>query len=134
MTNLQRKSVEEEIKNYKAYKLEYEQIKQDILYGASRSNDENVGGGKSNLPTNPIEDRVIAMTISNKLQRINKIIRAVEMVYMGLDNEKQEFMRMFFWDRKYTIDGVASELYISKRTAYYWKSEIVNLVATHLGY
>lgn len=134
MISLQRRNVEYEIKSYKAYKLEYDQIKQDILYGALRFDDENVGGGKSNLPTKPTEDRVIAVSLSSKLQRLDKIIRVVEMIYMSLDSEKQAFMRMFFWERKFTIDDVASELHISRRTAFRWKKEIINSVAVHLGY
>lgn len=128
-----KKYIEHEITDYQRTKREYERLKDEILYGQS-SDDENIGGGKGNLPTSQVENRVIKRMQSKQIQRLERVISAIESVYMSLDSYKQDFWRMCFWERKYTISGLASKFNISRRTAFRWKNQIVILVAKELGF
>ena len=129
-----KRHIENEIIDYKKTKKEHEHLKDEILYGQMSDGDENVGGGKSNLPTSQVEDRVIARMQSKQLRRMESVISAIETVYMDLDSEKQEFWRLCFWERKYTLVGLSSSMNISRRTAQNWKNEIIFRVSKELGY
>lgn len=129
-----KRHIESEIMDYHKTKQELENVKQDLLYGQFPNNDENVGGGRKNLPTTPVENRVIARLQSKQIRRLETTLSAIESVYENLNPEKQEFLRVCFWERKYTIVGLASKFNISRRTAIRWKNEIIVLVAKEFGY
>ena len=133
ITKQNRKYIESEIVNYKKTKLEYQRLENEILYGQNNI-DENIGGGKSNIPISTVENRVIKRIESKQLQRLESVINAIEGVYMSLDSEKQEFLRLCFWERRFSMNGLANKLCISRATAFRWKYEIIDSIAVELGF
>mgnify|MGYP001624960866 CR=1 FL=1 len=132
LTPKTKKYIEDQIILYHAIVKEYGQLREEILF-ESQSNDENQGGGKSNIPSRVIENRIIRLE-NKKLQRLEKTIESIEVVYESLDDEKKKFWHMCFWQRRYTVDGLSYKFHISRATAFRWKNKMIIDVAKELGY
>lgn len=48
--------------------------------------------------------------------------------------ERLEFIKSVFCNKKSTVPGIAMQMYISERTATYWKSDFVYQVAFFMGF
>lgn len=127
-----KKYIEEQIIFYQANVNEYKQIRDAILF-ESRAVDENVGGGKSNIPSNVIESRVIRLD-NQRIRLLEQRIRCVENVYERLDDERKKFWHLCFWQRRYTMNGLAHKMHMSRASAFRWKNKMIIDVAKELGY
>lgn len=128
--------VESEIYAYHDTKKEILRLKNEILHGQGPNDDENVGGGRSNLPGDPTGRTAVLLTSHKKLEQLQAITEAVESVYAELPPEKQKLVQVRYWTRPQllTWDGVAKECYVSRRTAINWRDEIVQSVAVKIGW
>ena len=127
--------VESELFHYHETKREIERMKQDILLGTS-SFDENVGGGKSNLPGDPTASKAIAMISNRQLEQMHRIVKAIEFIVEGLPDEKKKLVELKYWTRPQTLtwDGIAMRLNCSRRSALIWREEIVTAIGNHIGW
>lgn len=128
--------VESEIYAYHETKKEILRLKNEILHGQGISDDENVGGGRSNLPGDPTGRTAVLLTSHKKLEQLQAIVDAIESVYAGIPPEKQKLIQVRYWTRPQllTWEGVAKECYVSRRTAVYWRDEIVQAIAERIGW
>lgn len=129
------KHVESELHAYFDTQKEIIRIKNEILHG-SGSIDENVGGGKSNLPGDPTGRMAVLLTSHRRLDHLQSIVNAIDSVYNGLPKEKQKLVKLKYWTRPLclTWDGIAMELSISRITAIRWRDEIVVCIADKIGW
>jgi RinA family phage transcriptional activator len=124
---------EQIIENYKMYVAQVKEMKHDIIF-ASGGQDENVGGGRSNLPGDPTGQK--AMTIGDhiKIKQFERNIHAVEFVYSQLSAEKRKLFELTFWHKSHDWDGLAMILHRDRSTLIRWRNQIVVSVATYLGF
>lgn len=129
------KHIEAELYCFKETLREIEQIRQDILHGQA-SDDENIGGGRGNLPSSPTEQRAVTVMTHRRLQQLERIANAIQTVYEALPQEKKKLVQLLYWTRpqRYTWDGLAEQLYVSKWQAMRWRNEIVRAIAELLGW
>ncbi len=129
------KHVESELHHYHETLREISLLREEILY-ATKEQDDNVGGGRSNLPGDPTAQKVIALRSSRRLDNLERVVQVIQYVYNGLPDEKKRLVQMKYWDRPQTLtwDGIAMNLNVSKRTAVYWRDEIVYGIAHFLGW
>lgn len=129
------KHVESELRHYHETLKEIAQLREEILHGTAVQ-DENIGGGKSNLPGDPTAKKGIALTSNRRLENLERVANVIHYVYMTLPDEKKELIRLKYWHRpqSFTWDGIALRLNVSKRTAVYWRDEIVLAIAAFLGW
>ena len=129
------KHVESELHHYHETLREISLLREEILY-ATKEQDDNVGGGRSNLPGDPTAQKAIALTSSRRLDNLERVVQVIQYVYNGLPDEKKRLVHMKYWDRPQTLtwDGIAMNLNVSKRTAVYWRDEIVHAIAQFLGW
>lgn len=129
------KHVESELSAYFETQKEIIRVKNEVLYGASNT-DENIGGGKSNLPGDPTGRTAILLTSHKRLDHLQSIVNAIETVYEGLTPEKQILVRMKYWTRPQclTWDGIAFKLGVSTRQAMRWRDEIVYVISQKIGW
>jgi len=127
--------IESELYAYHDTRREIVRLKNEILHGKP-SEDENVGGGRSNLPGDPTGRTAILLTTHKKLEQLQNIADAIEAVVGRLAVEKRELVRMRYWSRPQTLtwDGVAGKLHVSRRTAINWRDEIVKAIAIKVGW
>lgn len=63
------------------------------------------------------------------------IYKAIEETLKSKDGEmKVKAIKMLYFDKTYTAEGVAQNLYISRRTLDYWKSDFIELVGRNMNY
>ena len=129
------KHVESELYHYHETKREIEQIKMDILHGTAAP-DENVGGGRSNLPGSPTENKAIAMVANRQVVQLENIIYAIDYVVSQLPSDKRKLVELKYWTRPQmlTWDGIALNLCVSRKTAFRWREEIVTAIGHHIGW
>jgi RinA family phage transcriptional activator len=129
------KHVENELEAYAQTKREIERLKADILHGRN-SPDENIGGGKSNLPSDPTGTTGTILASHESLQHMQKVVTTIERVYGSADESKRKLIRLRYWTRPQTLtwDGIAIELNCHRATALRWRDEIVIVIAASMGW
>ncbi|WP_446662969.1 transcriptional regulator [Geobacillus sp. CCR] len=127
--------VEHNLYHYHDYVREIRRLRNDILYGVKITTDENVGGGRGNLPSSPTERMTIELLTHRRLDTLERVTGAIKTVYESLPEEKKKLVRLKYWTRpqKYTWDGIAEQLHVSRITCLRWRDEIVYAIAEMLG-
>lgn len=127
--------IESELYAYHDTRKEIVRLKNEILYCRS-SSDENVGGGKGNLPGDPTGRTAVLLTTHKKLEQLQNIVDAIEKVVDRLTEDRKKLIRLRYWDKPQilTWDGIAAELHVSRRTAMNWRDEIVRAIAEKIGW
>ncbi|MEV2910767.1 transcriptional regulator [Paenibacillus larvae] len=127
--------VESELYAYHETRKEIIRLKNEILYGSTPA-DDNVGGGKSNLPGDPTGEVAVLLSSHKKLEQLERIVNAIESVHNSLPEEKQKLIRLKYWTRpqRLTWEGIAAELHVSRRTAMNWRDRVVRAIAQKIGW
>jgi len=127
--------VEAELFRYHTTKREINRLRNDVLYG-TKPPDENIGGGRSNIPGDPTGRAGTILATHRKLEQMERVVDAIETVYSLLPVEKKRLIEMRYWspNQRHTWDGIAMTLHISKMTALRWRDEIVEAIAYEIGW
>lgn len=126
------KYIESEIKHYHHTINEYQNRRQEILH--DRNGADQVGG-QSNLPSSTTERYAIRLIDDRRISRLRTTVDAIESVLDACNDEQMNFINLYFFTRPQTktIDGIADELNISRRTLFRMRDEIVYSVAKLMG-
>ena len=126
------KYIESEIRHYKQTMNEYKVRRQEILY--DRNGAEAVGG-RSNLPSSPTERYALRLVEDRRISRLRTTVDAIETVLESMNDDQQKFVDMYFFAKPQTktIDGIAYEMGVSRRTLFRIRDEIVYSVAKLMG-
>lgn len=129
------KHIEAELYCYHDTLKEIERIRKDIMF-CKEEVDENVGGGRSNLPSSPTERIGTILLTHKKLQQLETIANAIQLVYDRVSDEYKRLIQLKYWTKpqRYTWEGIADQLHISKRQAMRWRDEIICAIAEVLGW
>lgn len=129
------KFIEDEVRLYQMYKKLLLDAVDNIYYGTPEF--DNNGGGKSNLPSRPTENKAIqvhTLLESARIRHLNFYIKCIEEALHELDEEKQQFIARLYWSNKKTsLEGVATEFCVSISTANRWRSAYLLRVAMLTG-
>ncbi|MEK3735497.1 transcriptional regulator [Paenibacillus sp. FSL M8-0334] len=128
--------VESELYAYHDTRKEIIRLKNEILYGSGPGDDENVGGGRSNLPGDPTGRTAVLLTTHKKLEQLQAISDAIEAVYGALGPDKQRLVRLRYWTRPQTLtwEGIAKEIPAHRATVIRWRDEIIRMIAERIGW
>lgn len=109
-------------------------LREEILH-PFKPTDDNVGGGKGNLPGDPTGRMGVALATHAKLLHLERCMDAIRMIYDQLPEPKKEFVRVTYWTspQRYTKVGICEELGISDRTYSRWRRQIVKELIEVLG-
>jgi RinA family phage transcriptional activator len=129
------KHIESELYAYHDTLKEIDRLRKDIMF-CNENIDENVGGGRSNLPSSPTERIGTALLTHRRLQQLENIANAIRLAYERVPDEYKRLIQLKYWTKpqRYTWDGIADKLHISKRQAMRWRDEIVYAIAEVLGW
>jgi len=129
------KHVESELYCYHDTLKEIDRLRKDIMF-CNENIDENVGGGRSNLPSSPTERIGTTLLTHRRLQQLETIANAIRLVYERVPDEYKRLIQLKYWTKpqRYTWDGIADQLHISKRQAMRWRDEVVYAIAEVLGW
>lgn len=129
------KHVESELYSYKDTLKEIETLRKDIMF-CNENEDENIGGGRNNLPSSPTERIATRLATHKRLNKLEEIANAIEKVYTGLPEDYQKLVRLKYWTRPQlkTWEGIADDLHVNRATAMRWRDSVVNAVSEVLGW
>ena len=129
-----RRFVEQEIRWYPQLLREYLDLRNDIILAQPRR-DTVVSGGEVGDPTGR---KAVRLVSDRYLRRLESSLPAMEEAMRLLaeqeDGEKKcELVRLTYWTMGLGTEQIAKRLNISRRTYFYWKDQILLLVAWCLG-
>lgn len=130
------KHVEQELYNYHRTVQLLKLRREELLHGSSGQTDENVGGGRSNLPSSPTERRAIALRTDVRLAHLEMTVNNIEYVIHRLPPHKLELVKLKYWTHPQTLtaDGMALKLNCSRSAFFKWRAEIVTAIAEQFGW
>lgn len=117
VTNLNRyemKLIEDYIKNIDRLRMRLKIRRMELM---DNPVEENPGGGKSNLPGDPINREVQMYLMDDYYTNMDKIINAVESVYDNADENVQQIFKLKYWQPVLGIEtweDIAKHLHYSK--------------------
>lgn len=128
------KVIEMELRDYFETKKEIELTRLSILY-PNVQQDDNIGGGKSNVIKRPTEQIGTALAEHRKLKDMEDVVNAIETIYERLPDEKKLLVKLRYWthNQQFDWEGVGLKLNCTGRTARRWRDEIVIAIAVQLG-
>lgn len=105
--------------------------RQELMYPHNEAPDENIGGGKSNVPGNPVEDLVVTLTADRRLIELEKNRDVVRDCYASADKDTRTIIEELYFKKhpSLTLEGVARKLNISAATAKRWRTEFFEEIA-----
>lgn len=124
--------VESELYSYKDTLKEIKRLREQIIHG--KDDDENTGGGQSNLPGQPTEVTATRLTTHKTLQNLVEITDAIESVYETVGDEHRSIIALKYFDNhKLYWDDVAYKLSMHRNTVFKFRREFIILVANKIG-
>ncbi|ODJ57426.1 hypothetical protein [Brochothrix thermosphacta] len=137
LSKAKRRYLEEEIRYFHTSKRELQRLRRDIMQGAVyQSADDNAWIGSGSSCIQEPERRTIALLENRRIQRLESIVQAIEEVFQMLTKEQQTLVKYVFWTHPQTLtmEGIAQQMHLSRRTFYRKKDEVLMLVGGKLGY
>lgn len=127
------KYIESELYSYKDTLKEIDWLRDEIIYG-NKNNDENIGGGNSNVPGKPTEQIATRLLTHKTLRNLEEVANAITDVYnMVTDDHRKVIELKYFKNNNLTWDDVAYRLNMHRNTAFKLRREVVQLIANKLG-
>lgn len=87
--------------------INYENLKGQLLYRRYeilyQPEDTNIGGGKTNLPSSPVENEVIKLHQDMKYRNLQAAIQAIEDVYRTATPEQKGIIDYRYWEKDLLI-------------------------------
>lgn len=129
------KHIESELYSYHDTLREIEFLRRNIMF-CKENDDENVGGGRSSLPSSPTEKIGTRLATHKKLNQLEEVAHAIEKVYTGLPEDYQKLVRLKYWTKpqELTWDGIAMKIPVSRRTAFNMRDEVVHAISEVIGW
>lgn len=118
----------------------YEQLDKEIAIRKEelkiQKSDENVGGGKSNIPSNPVETQIIKEQSDPYIITRQKWKKAIEEVYKECTEEEQKILDDKFWSNQNYLSWqeVGNRYHFSKTSIYEMRYSILERFAEKIGY
>lgn len=125
------KYIESELRNYKQSCTELENMKRNIILAAPIIENPE---GKSYETSNSTMAKATKILNDRKIYRLNSTVDAIKTVYSQCGKDKQELIRLKYWENKYKDTGIMDVLGIERATFYRWRKAIVLNIAVKLGY
>lgn len=96
-----------DIPKLEEYWINYDELKGQLAYRRYellyQPQDTNVGGGKSNLPSSPVENEVVKLQNDNKYRNLQATIQAIEDVYNSATPEQKAIIQYRYWEKDLTV-------------------------------
>lgn len=129
------KHIESELHSYHDTLKEIKFLRNNLMF-CKENDDENIGGGRSSFISSPTESIGTRLATHKKLNNLEEITNAIETVYTGLPEDYQKLVRLKYWTKPQlkTWEGIANELHVSRRQAFNWRDEVINVIAEVLGW
>lgn len=127
------KYIESELYSYHDTLKQIEKLRKQIIFESDFS-DENIGGGKSNIPGRPTERIATRLLTDKRLEKLEEMAEAIQYAYNALTEDHRKLIKTKYWSRKkLNWDDVAIQLNMHRNTAMKLRRDVVYLIAEKIG-
>lgn len=127
--------IECELYNYHQTKQELESYRNDLIESSSGSIDSI---RSTSGPSDPTSKKVIVLTNSIAIREMERRLCAIEHAIQLLENHPDKgrikLVKLKYFERELTDQGICTRLNISERTFRRWRTDTVKIIADRLGY
>ena len=127
-----RNRVEGDLRDYPEDKKQLEELKADMIPSAIPKYGPQTGG--FNPEQRPTEDTVIRIASAPYIAMLTWKVEAIGSVVDKLNNTDKEIIRLMYWNRGLTSEGIAQKLHLGRTTVYERLNNILVELARKLGY
>lgn len=122
--------IEANLQDYHNIKREIALIRGNVIHSSGQA--PEIRGTDTSDPT---ARKAVTLCVDRRLEWMERFVQVVEEVYEQLDDTKREFMRLRYWSkpRRLTIEGIAYEIHVDRRTITRWRQAIIIEIAERLG-
>lgn len=133
MSKAHYKYIEAELYNYHDNLRYLDELREAIIEGTPAQG-ERVQSGAISDPTAEKANKLVSTTRLITLNRnIDSIGKALKLIKNTGEPKKYRLVEMKYFEKEYTDQKIAAELYISLETYYRWKRDIIKLIGTYMG-
>lgn len=128
------KKLEDYIKNIERYRRELKVREYELL---ENHEPENVGAGKSNLPSNPIERQTIKKLSNKRYVMLSNIVNGVDKLVEEADEDTLDMINKRYWECPigcYEWEDLAEYFGTSKSSILRRRNAMINKLAELIGY
>ena len=124
--------IESELYDYKDTLKEIKVLREQIIHESGE--DENCGGGSSNLPGQPTERTATKLLTHKTLQNLVNTANAITEAYEVVSDEHRSIIDLKYFKNQHLYwDDVAYQLSMHRNTVFKYRREFIILVANKLG-
>lgn len=113
-----------------------EYIKQrteELMYPYNPNQDENIGGGRSNITDNPVERMAINIATDRRLTTLERNKKIIDQCLDQCSWETYKIIDTVYFKRAKSVEGVAMEIPLSASQVRRLRQQFFELVADELG-
>ncbi|MFT8362924.1 MAG: transcriptional regulator [Sporolactobacillus sp.] len=134
MSNAAFKHVEAELYAFNDTKREIYKLREEIFFSKTKI-DENIGGGRSNIPGRPTEQIATRLTTNRRLRNLEEIEEAIQSTFDQLTVDHQKVIKFRYWSNmNLTWDAIAKKCHVHRNTATKYRRDFVLIVAQKIGW
>ncbi len=124
--------LEDELSNYRKNMFELNLLREEIIEGSPTPD----GMPRGNTTSNPTESKAARLMTSSVILCLERRLQGVARVLDRYQNNPEmiKLIELRYFKGTHTAIGVMSELHISSKTFYRWRKELLENLATELGY
>lgn len=127
--------VADELRRYAERKRRLRELEEDVIKATPFY--DNTGMPRASDVSDPTHGAALRLQDSQEPTfrmrvHLRMWLRTVEDVYKRLPQEQQQVIRMLYWDKRYTIHGIATELNMSRPTVYRHRDKALFAFASHI--
>ena len=124
--------IEAELRHYHDTKRDYNLLREELMATGTDSTTERIGSTPCRV-SKPTEQSAVKLVTNPRLRNMDAVLSAIEKVLFTLEPIEQKFVKLYYWDRRFRMEGVAEELNCHRATLYRWRDKICYSIAEHLG-
>ncbi len=125
------KHIEDELYAYHQTRKAIDDLRRDIISGSPIP---DVTGIRGSNPGDQTYNKAARLVSDKLLRQMTEIVEAIDYVYSRLPEPQQEFVKLKYWNRRYTDYGIQVKLDKHRATLWRWREQIVNAIAANLGW
>lgn len=138
-----------DIPKLEEYWINYDELKGQLAYRRYellyKPTDMNIGGGRPNIPTSPVENEVVKLHKDNKYRNLQSTVQAIDDVYRHATDEQKCIINYRYWEKDllvYEWEDIAHELtkhrqddkVMSKQSVLRMRNQIMRDTAERIGW
>ena len=130
------KHIEQILRDYPYLDTYIANREQELMYPFSEDRDENIGGGRSNVPSKPVERMAITIADDRRLISLERNRQIVDDCLDNTDEDTKSIIYELYFKkhRELTISGVAQQLHLNDSTVSRKRTAFFEAIRDELGW